>query len=60
MESSQTITNTARILNLGTKQKYSILANDLVRRLSNMGQSISLEEYVGVVDNYTYKLKASG
>ena len=45
---------------MSTKQKYSILANDLVRRLSNMGQSITMDEYVGVIDDYTYKLKASG
>ena len=40
---------------MSTKRKYSILANDLVRRLSNMGQSMTMAEHVVVVDKYTYK-----
>ena len=45
---------------LGNQQKHSILANDLVRRPSNMGQSLPMADYVEVINNYTYKLKASG
>ena len=45
---------------MGTRQKFSILANDLVRRLSNMGPTTTLTEHVDVVDKYTTKLKASG
>ena len=45
---------------MGTQQKFSILANDLVRRLTNMSQSMSIGEFVEVIDNYTTKLKTSG
>ena len=45
---------------MGTQQKYSILGNDLVRRLSKMSQTLSITEYIAVIDKCTLKLKASG
>ena len=45
---------------MGIQQKYSISANDLVRRLSNMGKTMTINDHVEVVDKFTYKLKASG
>ena len=45
---------------MGNQQKHSVLANDLVRRLSNMSQTLTITEYVAVIDKYTFKLKASG
>ena len=45
---------------LGNQQKHSILANDLVRRLSNLDQSMGIADQVEVINKYTYKLKASG
>ena len=34
------------------QQKYSILANDLVRRLSNMSQTLPITDYIMVIDKY--------
>ena len=45
---------------MGNQQKHSILANDLVRRLSNMSPTMTIQEHIIVIDKYTYKLKASG
>ena len=39
--------------------KKTILANDLVRRLSNMGKTMTINDHVEVVDMFTFKLKAS-
>jgi hypothetical protein len=45
---------------MGNQQKHSILANDLVRRLSNMSPTMTTQEHIMVIDKYTFKLKASG
>ena len=45
---------------MGAQQKHAILANDLVRRLSMVSQSIPLSEKLEVIDHYTKKLKSSG
>ena len=42
------------------QQKYSILSNELVRRLSNIGTGISLEEMVNVIDRFSKQMKNSG
>ena len=38
----------------------SILANDLVRRLSNLDKTLGMSDHIGVINDYTYKLKISG
>ena len=45
---------------MGAQQKHAILSNDLVRRLSMVSPSISMEERLEVIDHYTKKLKTSG
>ena len=45
---------------MGNQQMHSILANDLVRRLSNMSPTMTTQEHIEIIDKYTYKLKASG
>ena len=41
--------------------KYAILANDLVRRMSNINMDkINKEEVMGVVENYTRMMVTSG
>ena len=45
---------------LAEQSKISILANDLVRRMSNIGEENREKESIEVVDNYTRKLKTSG
>ena len=40
--------------------KKSILANDLVRRLSNVHENVFENEKLFVIDKYTTKLKVSG
>ena len=45
---------------LSCKQKHSILANDLVRRLSNLDMTLGISDHIGVINDYTYKLKISG
>ena len=42
------------------QQKHSILANDLVRRLSNLDMTLGISDHIGVINDYTYKLKISG
>ena len=41
---------------MGAQQVHAILANDLVRRLSMLSESIDLNERLEVVDHYTQKL----
>ena len=41
-------------------QKYAILANDLIRRLSMVDQKVGMEERLGIVNQFTKKLKTSG
>ena len=41
-------------------QKISILSNDLIRRLSNVGDSVGIEERITIIDNMTVQLKNSG
>jgi hypothetical protein len=48
-------------LALSCQQKHSILANDLVRRLSNLDKTRQgVSDHIGVINDYTYKLKISG
>ena len=45
---------------ISEQSKISILANDLIRRLSNVGENIFDEEKYKVIDHYTEKLQVSG
>ena len=45
---------------MGEQAKNSILANDLIRRLSNIRQNIFDKEKTRVIDHYTEKLRLSG
>ena len=46
---------------MGTKQKYSILANELTRRMSNINrEGTSHEEKTRVVEEFTKEMKNSG
>jgi hypothetical protein len=45
---------------MSAQQKHAILSNDLIRRMSMIGDGVSLEEKIGVIDHYTTKLKTSG
>jgi hypothetical protein len=45
---------------MGLQQKHSILANDLVRRLSNLSGTMTTNDNLEVINNYTIKLKTSG
>ena len=41
-------------------QKFSILSNEIIRRMSNISDKISKEERTRVVDDFTKELKSSG
>ena len=46
---------------MSDQQKYSILANDLVRRLSNINRrKVPQEETIAVVENFIQMLVTSG
>ena len=45
---------------MGAQQKHSILANDLIRRLSMVDPKVDMQEKLEVVDKFTRKLKTSG
>ena len=45
---------------MGEQAKHSILAQDLIRRLSNVGEALFEEEKLQVINAYTEKLKVSG
>ena len=38
-------------------QKFSILTNEIIRRMSNTSSNISIEERVSIVDRFTLELK---
>ena len=41
-------------------QKFSILTNEVIRRMSNISEKISIEEKVQVINSFTQELKNSG
>ena len=41
-------------------QKFSILTNEVIRRMSNISEKISIEEKVQVINTFTQELKNSG
>ena len=45
---------------MGIQQKMDILSNELIRRLSVVGEGISIKEKVGIIDHYSKQLKNSG
>ena len=46
---------------MATRQKYNILSNDLVRRLSNINmERVQEDEKIGVVEHFITQLKTSG
>ena len=45
---------------MGEQQRYAILSNELIRRLSNIHGKIGIEERLKVVDKFTQQLKTSG
>ena len=45
---------------MGAQQKHSILANDLIRRLSMVDSKVDMQEKLEIVDKFTRKLKTSG
>ena len=45
---------------MGEHQKYSIMTNELIRRMSNVRESIPQQEKTAIVNNYTKQLKNSG
>jgi hypothetical protein len=50
------LTNSA----MGEQQKYGILANELIRRLSNVSDGIGICERLKIVEKYIQQLKNSG
>jgi hypothetical protein len=44
---------------MGERQRMDILSNELIRRLSNIGEGIGQAEKTGVVNHYTKQLKNS-
>ena len=42
---------------MGTKQKHSILENDLVRRLSNVSETVTQDERIKIVDLWLVELR---
>ena len=45
---------------MSAHQKFSILSNEVIRRLSNTSQDISMEERLVVINQLTRELKNSG
>ena len=45
---------------ISDQQRYSILSNELIRRLSNLSQEISQAERLQVVETFTTEMKNSG
>ena len=45
---------------MGERQKIDILSNELIRRLSNVGEGIMIQEILGIIDQFTRQLKNSG
>ena len=45
---------------MSAHQKHSILANDLIRRLSMIDHKVDMQEKLEVVNKFTKKLKTSG
>ena len=41
-------------------QKFSILTNEVIRRMSNISEKISIEEKVQVINSFTQEIKNSG
>ena len=44
---------------MGENQRMDILSNELVRRISNIGENIPLGEVIDTIDNFTRQLKNS-
>ena len=45
---------------MSAHQKHSILANDLIRRLSMIDHKVDMQEKLEVVNKFTKKLRTSG
>ena len=45
---------------MGIQQKMDILSNELIRRLSSVGEGVPKEEKIAIIDHYTKQLLNSG
>ena len=45
---------------MSENQKYSILSNERVRRLSNISPGVDITEKIVVLDKFTTQMKSSG
>ena len=45
---------------MSEQQRYSILSNEVIRRLSNVHESIGQEERLSIVEKFIQQLKTSG
>ena len=45
---------------MGEQQRYSILSNELIRRLSNLHQKIEMTEKINTIERFIQQMKTSG